>query len=168
MNVSKMRELLNEKLKVVYFYLLKMGAIKEDAEDIIQDTAYKFLLYIDSIKIENVDGWLFRVAVNQYYDLTKKNSRRKKILLHFNYKNLFEEITPESVMLRKELSVEIDEVLQQLKPKYRELLILKYSTGLTLKEIAEVYTMKEGSVKTVMARARAEFVEVYRRYEDGR
>lgn len=38
MDERKMNELLYEKLKVVYSYLLKMGATKEDAEDIIQDT----------------------------------------------------------------------------------------------------------------------------------
>lgn len=48
MNDSMMGEKLNDILKFVYSYLIKMGASKEDAEDIIQDTAYKFLQYIDS------------------------------------------------------------------------------------------------------------------------
>lgn len=37
MNDSMMGKKLNEVLKFVYSYLLKMGASKEDAEDIIQD-----------------------------------------------------------------------------------------------------------------------------------
>ena len=69
MNDSMMAKKLNEILKFVYSYLIKMGASKEDAEDIIQDTAYKFLQYIDSIQMDNIKSWLFRVAVNQYYDL---------------------------------------------------------------------------------------------------
>lgn len=66
MNDYMMGKKLNEILKFVYSYLLKMGASKEDAEDIVQDTAYKFLQYIDSVT--NTQSWLFRVAVNQYYD----------------------------------------------------------------------------------------------------
>lgn len=167
MDVPKWKHVLYEKLKVVYSYLLKMGATKEDAEDVIQETAYKFLLYIDSIKIENVDGWLFRVAVNQYYDLTRKKTKQNNILLAFNYRELLEEATPETIFIKKESSGEIEEILLKMKPKFRELLLLKYSTGLSLKEIAEVFNMTEGSVKTVLSRARAQFVKEYRRYKDG-
>lgn len=34
---------INKKLKAVYFLLIKMGAIKEDAKDIIQETAIQFV-----------------------------------------------------------------------------------------------------------------------------
>lgn len=133
MNDSMMEKKLNEILKFVYSYLIKMGASKEDAEDIIQDTAYKFLQYIDSVQIDNIQSWLFRVAVNKYYDLSRKKSKG---------------------------------ILTKLNPKYRQLLLLKYSTGLKINEIAELYSMKEGSVKTILHRARKEFIEQYRRYEN--
>ncbi|UFT99335.1 RNA polymerase sigma factor [Radiobacillus kanasensis] len=165
MNDSMMGIKLNEILKFVYSYLLKMGASKEDAEDIIQDTAYKFLQYMDSIKVTNIKSWLFRVAVNQYYDLTRKNSRRRDVLLKFNLTELLEEDTPEKAVLRSELEEDIHELLKRLKPKYRQLLLLKYSTGLRVQEIADLYDMKEGSVKTVLHRARKEFIQQYRRYD---
>ncbi|MFJ7994979.1 RNA polymerase sigma factor [Peribacillus frigoritolerans] len=164
MNDYMMGKKLNEILKFVYSYLLKMGASKEDAEDIVQDTAYKFLQYIDSVT--NTQSWLFRVAVNQYYDLTRKKSRRKEILLKFNIHELFEEDTPEIALLQSELVKDTHELLKRLKPKYRQLLLLKYSTGLKINEIAELYGMKEGSVKTILHRARKEFIEQYRRYDN--
>lgn len=163
MNDSMMGKKLNEVLKFVYSYLLKMGASKEDAEDIIQDTAYKFLQYIDSVGISNVQSWLFRVAINQYYDMTRKNSRRREILL-FNLQELFEEETPEKLLLQSELEKDIHELLNKLKPEHRQLLLLKYSTGLKINEIADLLGMKEGSVKTILHRARCEFIEQYRRY----
>ena len=166
MSDSMIAEKLNNILKFVYSYLIKMGASKEDAEDIIQDTAYKFLQYIDSIQIDNIQGWLFRVAVNQYYDLSRKKSRRRDVLLKFNVQEIFEEETPEKALLQSELERDIHEILTKLKPKYRQLLLLKYSTGLKIKEVAELYSMKEGSVKTLLHRARKEFIEQYRRYEN--
>nr|WP_106782004.1 RNA polymerase sigma factor [Lysinibacillus timonensis] len=166
MNDSMMGKKLNEILKFVYSYLIKMGASKEDAEDIIQDTAYKFLQYIDSFQIDNIQGWLFRVAVNQYYDMSRKKTRRKDILLKFNVQEIFEEETPEKVLMQSEQERDIHEILTKLKPKYRQLLLLKYSTGLKIYEIAELYSMKEGSVKTTLYRARKEFIEQYRRYEN--
>jgi RNA polymerase sigma factor (sigma-70 family) len=162
MNDNNLGRKLNEILRFVYAYLLKMGATKEDAEDIIQESAYKFLQTIDSIKIENIQSWLFRVAINQYYDMTRKQSRRKVILLEFKYQELFEEESPEETIIRNELDRDIHKILQKLKPKYRQFLLLKYSTGLKSSEIAELYGMKEGSVKTVLHRARKNFIEVYR------
>lgn len=61
---------------------------------------------------------------------------------------------------------DVQGILTKLNPKYRQLLLLKYSTGLKINEIAELYSMKEGSVKTILHRARKEFIEQYRRYEN--
>lgn len=98
--------------------------------------------------------------------MTRKKSRRKEILLKFNIHELFEEDTPESALLQSELVKDIHELLKRLKPKYRQLLLLKYSTGLKINEIAELYGMKEGSVKTILHRARKEFIEQYRRSDN--
>lgn len=163
MSDTMMDQKLYEYLKIVKSYLMKMGASKEDAEDIVQDTAYKFILYIDSINHKNVESWLFRVAVNGYYDLYRKRSRRQAIALKFNFQQLFEEFTPEQAVLENERKQDVEGVLKQLKPKHQQLLLLKYSLDLTIWEIAELYAMKEDSVKTTLYRARTEFVKEYRR-----
>lgn len=41
-----------------------MGAIKQDAEDVVQETAYQFIKYIAGIKVEQAEAWLFRVAIS--------------------------------------------------------------------------------------------------------
>lgn len=163
MDDSMMDQKLYEYLKIVKSYLLKMGASKEDAEDIVQDTAYKFILYIDSISHKNVESWLFRVAVNGYYDLYRKRTRRQAIDLKFNFQQLFEEYTPEQAVLDNERKQDLDGVLKRLKPKHQQVLLLKYSLDLAIREIAELYEMKEDSVKTTLYRARQEFVKEYRR-----
>ncbi|MDN7240895.1 RNA polymerase sigma factor [Planococcus sp. N028] len=163
MSDSMMEQKLYDYLKIVKAYLMKMGASKEDAEDIVQDTAYKFILYIDSISHKNVESWLFRVAVNGYYDLYRKRSRRQAITLKFNFQQLFEEFTPEEAVLQNERKQDVDDVLKKMKPKHHQLLILKYSLDLAIREIAELCDMKEDSVKTTLYRARKEFVKEYRR-----
>ena len=163
MGDSLMDQKLVDYLKIVKSYLMKMGASKEDAEDIVQDTAYKFILYIDSISHKNVESWLFRVAVNGYYDLYRKRSRRQAIDLKFNYHQLFEEFTPEQAVLDNERKQDVDGVMKRLKPKHQQVLLLKYSLDLAIREIAELYEMKEDPVKTTRYRARQEFVKEYRR-----
>ncbi|EON70803.1 sigma factor [Lysinibacillus sphaericus] len=76
---------LQEKLKTIQFTLLKMGAGKQDAEDILQETAYQFSKYIDGIDTEFAEAWLYRVAINKYYDALKNKKLtnvlpRKRVL----------------------------------------------------------------------------------------
>ncbi|MBS4223506.1 RNA polymerase sigma factor [Lederbergia citrea] len=168
MNESILGEKLYEQLEIVKRYLIKMGASLQDAEDVVQDTAYKFLIYIDSMNIRHIEAWLFRAAVNQYVDLCRKRTRQRNILLKFNYEELFEEYTPEAAILQKELKADISSLLDRLKPKYAEVLLLKYSADLKVTDIAVLYDMKANSVKTMLYRARKDFIKEYRRYEDER
>lgn len=49
MKNDNLEDLLIEESKVIFKYLIKIGASKENAEDIIQETLYKTLKNIDSI-----------------------------------------------------------------------------------------------------------------------
>lgn len=163
MSESIMDQKLYECLQNVKNYLMKIGASKEDAEDIVQETAYKFILYMDSIGSHPVESWLYRVAVNGYYDLYRKGSRRQEILLKFNFQKLIEENTPEVALIQNEVKKDVESVLRKLKPKQQQLLLMKYSMGLAIREIGAIVEMKEQSVKTNLYRARKEFIREYRR-----
>lgn len=163
MNDFKIDQKLFDCLQKVKSYLIKMGASKEDAEDVVQDTAYKFILYFDSVDPDHVESWLFRVAVNGYYDLYRKGSKRQAILLKFKFQELVEEATPEGALIQKEGMQGIENVLIKLKPKHQQLLVMKYSMGLAIREIGALVEMKEQSVKTTLYRARKDFIQEYRR-----
>jgi DNA-directed RNA polymerase specialized sigma24 family protein len=57
---------LHEKTATIFKYLIKNGANPRDAEDIVQEALYKFIIYIDSVDPNKAYSWLFRVAINQY------------------------------------------------------------------------------------------------------
>ncbi|MDM5233040.1 RNA polymerase sigma factor [Lysinibacillus pakistanensis] len=157
---------LQEKLKAVYFTLLKMGANKQDAEDILQETAYQFIKYIDGIDANYAEAWLYRVAINKFYDALRKKKHANNYVLTFNLQDLLDEQTPESYVLQKEAQTTIQQTLSMLQPKEMELLILKYSAELTLNEIAILFQTTDKSIKTQLARARKKFSEVFERTGD--
>ncbi|MGG3887568.1 RNA polymerase sigma factor [Metabacillus fastidiosus] len=166
MNDRNLGEKLNFHLRRVYSYLLRMGATHQDAEDIIQETAYKFLIYIESMEIKKIESWLFRVAINLYYDFYRKQTNRQTILMTFEIQELFDDFSPEKAVIQKDHSNEIHKILNELKPVHKQLLILKYSTGLKIDEIAALLEMKQGTIKTTLHRARRAFIEIYRRKKD--
>jgi len=58
-------DLLKEKMKMLYRYLLKLGVNEADSHDVIQDTMIKALSYIGEIEAAKLNSWLFRVALNK-------------------------------------------------------------------------------------------------------
>lgn len=64
---------LNDEMNVVYNYLRKLKITHMDAQDIVQETTYKFLLHYDAIRTSNIRSWLIRVALNIFYDQLRKN-----------------------------------------------------------------------------------------------
>ncbi|MBS4219956.1 sigma-70 family RNA polymerase sigma factor [Bacillus sp. FJAT-49711] len=156
---------LQEKLHSVYLTLMKMGASKEDAEDITQDTAIQFLQYIDGIEIKYAQAWLYRVAINKYYDLLKKKKSQEKYILAFDVNQLFDFNTPEGFLLQKEIQLDVQRVLKQLKPKEAEILLMKYSADFSLKDIAILFDATDKTIKTQLARARQKLVRLL---EEGR
>lgn len=92
---------LNTELNVVYRYLRKINISHEDAQDIVQETAYKFLLYYDSIRASKIRSWLIRVAINYHHDQYRKNKRIELGLKDDQIDQLSKDL-PENILLHKE------------------------------------------------------------------
>ncbi|MGF6949088.1 RNA polymerase sigma factor (sigma-70 family) [Neobacillus sp. B4I6] len=155
-----MYQLIQEKMKQLNRYLIRLGADRNDAEDIVQETIYKGILYIDSIDPEKFSAWLFKVALNRYYDLCRK---KKRIEVPIESVIIEDSGIPEDLLIQKEIREEIEHVLEQLTPIHKQLLILKYELDLSYKEISSLLDVKEGLVKTYLFRARKQFQKIYRR-----
>lgn len=156
---------LNKELNVVYNYLRKLGIPHMDSQDIVQETAYKFLLYYDTIRTPKVRGWLIRVALNIFHDHYRKN---KHILLGWEEDliTIYSKDSPEDILISNENWTLIQEILSKMKPRFRELIFLKYILNLNYQEISSLLDMKLNTVKTYLARARRDFICIYRRYKN--
>ena len=156
---------LQEKTGIIFKYLLKMGASARDAEDIVQEALYKFMLYIDSVDPTKTYSWLFRVSINQYYDLCRKQKKE----MHASFDNLEfvdESFLPEDFIQQNEMKKEIQVVLDQLPTLQKQLLLLKYEMELSYAEMAELLDLNTGTIKTYLFRARKTFKELYRKEQE--
>ncbi|WP_175639425.1 RNA polymerase sigma factor [Metabacillus schmidteae] len=160
-------EVLNRELNIVFRYLLKKGVPHLDAQDAVQETAYKYLKYSDSIRSTKVRSWLIRVALNYYYDQCRKN---KKYILHLEEEMVGLQVDelPEFIILAKERAEEFSRLLIKLKPLYSELLLLKYESDLFYAEISQLMGISTGSVKANLFRARRSLLKYYKEDHDGR
>lgn len=131
-----------------------------DAEDILQEVWYQFSRVVDTEPIEQVSGWLFRVARNRITDNYRK--QREDLLEDYAYEDndgdvLFKDIlladehTPETEMLRQVFWEALLEALEELPENQRNVFIWNELEGQTLQEIADRIGV---SVKTIISRKR--------------
>jgi RNA polymerase sigma-70 factor (ECF subfamily) len=158
MNDELINKLFKDNMKIIYKYLLKIGCSHHDAEDIIQDTMCKFIEYTNVIDIDKASSWLFKVALNKYYDLCRRRSKYPSI--NIDDKNFILSIFNE-VNTQCNDQIDIKSILSRLNPTYRNLLILKYDIGLSYKDISKVLDMSEDKIRTYLYRARRSFKVEY-------
>lgn len=170
MSNENLEDLLMNEMKVIFKYLIKIGAKKEDAEDIVQDTVCKAIINIDSIDEEKIVSWLFKVSINSYYNLYNKNKKKDEYVMfqEVDIGQLMNDIYIEEQILNKELNEYINIALNTLKPSYSNLLKLKYFMNLSYKEISSLLDINEDQVKTYLYRARNKFKEVWEGLSYGR
>lgn len=142
-----------------------MGVTKEDTEDIVQDTLYKALKYIDSIDSRTARAWLFRVALNEFYNIYRKNKRN--ICIDINDIDILDFLTEsaEDTVIGVEKGKDIRDTLEKLQPVYKELLTLKYIIGFSYRDISEFTGYSKDKVKIYLYRARNKFKELWKRSE---
>ncbi len=151
----------------IYNVIFRLVGDWAEAEDLALETFWK--LYQDPPSgRENLEGWLYRVAVNQGLNALRATKRRKNYEQEAGAQAL-EEIPstqPENEVERAEQRREVQAVLAQMKPRSAKLLVLR-QTGLSYKELAAVLKVKPSSVGTLLARAEDEFEKVYRQLQGG-
>lgn len=164
MNNELINEIFKQKMNIIYRYLIKLGCSKEDADDIVQDTFYKALKYIDGIQTDKLSSWLFKVAINKYYDLCRKNNRYIHVSIDEEIfkESLTDKNLSEDYLLNLERKEEILKVLNSISDIQKNLLIFKYELDLSYKEISELLDINENTVKTYLFRAREQFKKMWR------
>lgn len=159
-----LEKLFANKMNIIYKYLIKIGCNPADAEDIVQDTLLKAVIHLEAINSDKITSWLFKVALNSYYDLGRKNKKFPLVSLEVEIilNNIStEDHLPEKYILDSEKKKQVSMVLEDLNPIYKNLLVLKYDVGLSYREIAEILDINEQTVKTYLYRAKQKFRDIW-------
>src|SRR5215831_16833287 len=136
------------------------------AEDLTQET---FVRVFARRKEYQASGkfstWLWRIALNLCYDELRRRQRREKTI--FNEEGgeplaVLEAFTaadaaPDRSLAERERSGMVQRALDELPEIYRAVLVLRHYEDLKFREIAEVLGVPEGTVKSRMAEALAQF-----------
>jgi RNA polymerase sigma-70 factor (ECF subfamily) len=102
--------------------------------------------------------WLYRVAVNLARQWLRQ---RREIPATNSLPEVSEPPQAEGALLAAERDQQVRRALLKLKPIHREVLGLRFSSQLSLGEMAEVLGLSLGTVKSRLSRALASFHQAY-------
>ena len=132
------------------------------AEELTSNTFYKALDKIGSFRWMNVpfSAWLYRIAANEINSYFRKNKNRSEIQLDSisektedEFEKADKEITAaEDEVARNRLFTELHTAIQSLKPKYQEVIVLRYFEKKSMIEISQILDKAEGTVKSLLHR----------------
>ena len=121
----------------------------EDCEDAVQEAILKAYANIEQLrKPQYFKTWLVRILLNECYTITRK--RGKELPLNEEVAN---QIDGENSFVKEEYQ-ELYDGMKQLAEKDRLCIQLFYVEGYSVKEIAQIFHIPEGTVKSRLSRAR--------------
>jgi RNA polymerase sigma-70 factor (ECF subfamily) len=149
----------------VYSVIFRLVGDKAEAEDLALETFWKLYRNPPS-KRDNLNGWLYRVAVNQGLNALRARYRRNRYEEQAVTQSLEDHASthPEVELERAEQRREVQAVLARMKPRSAKLLVLRQS-GLSYKALADAVKVRPSSVGKLLARAEDEFERIYRQLQ---
>ena len=155
--------LLKKYRDTIYYMLLKMVKNKNDAEDLTIEAFGKAFRNLSQYTPKYAfSTWLFRIASNNCIDFLRKK-RAITIPIDTTSENnegysgiviQATDLNPEEHMIKNQKAEELMEIVQQLKPRYRQLIELRYFKEFSYDEIAQHMQLPLGTVKAQLFRAR--------------
>lgn len=164
-------ELMGRYRDAIYFMVLKMINNPSDAEDLTIEAFGKAFKKIDQYQPTYAfSTWLFKIASNNCIDFLRKK-KIKNISIYNNPAeaennandglNIETSISiqsdapdPEEALIKDQKKVLLRELVDNLKPRYKQLVELRYFKEFSYEEIAEELDIPIGTVKAQLFRAR--------------
>lgn len=153
----------------INYMLLKMVHNRDDADDLTIEAFGKAFLNLEKYTPDFAfSTWLYRIALNNAIDFIRKKKLNTLSLDNDNdesSKYAYSKIKtsaldPEESIIKDQRAFLMRTILNELNPKYKTLIELRYFDELSYEEIAEKLNMPLGTVKAQLFRARNILYEI--------
>lgn len=156
----------------VYNFQLQRVDNEEDAEDITIQTFSKAFDKINTFNEEyQFKTWLISISKNIHIDfLRKKKSSINTTTTREQEEEIFRIVddapTPEDKLITEQNLAKLLRDIKQLKPKYQEVINLRYFQELSYKEIAEQLNEPINNIKVKLLRAKKLLAEIIKKNKE--
>jgi RNA polymerase sigma-70 factor (ECF subfamily) len=155
--------LVDKHRNAIYHIIQRIVHNEEVARDLVQETFMKAFSSLATYRSEyRFSTWLYKIAANSSIDyLRKKRIQALSLDRPVDTGDGSMEIevpdnsfNPELALVRKQQRFSIEEAIDSLPPKYREVIIYRHKDDKSYEEIADLLSIPVGTVKARIFRAR--------------
>ena len=158
-------ELVRPYQKLVYSMAVTVVKNEHEAEDVSQEALFKAFKNLSQFRGEcKFSTWIIQITLNEARHRVRKQQRAREDSIDCGLESEegdyipidladWREI-PSEALQRKELRTALERAISDLKPIYRDVLVLRDIEHLNVAETAETLNISEASVKTRLLRAR--------------
>ena len=133
-----------------YGYFYRLTGNNDISDELLSELFVKLVEKIGSYKGGSFESWLFKIASNIFHDHLRSKQRRKKLLE--SQVAEFESGTKELKQSEGELADKLQIQFGRLDEDTRELIMLRFYSQLSFKEIAELRSEPIGTTLAKMHR----------------
>ena len=147
--------------KMVLRIALKYTGDSDDAKDIYQEVFIRVYKNIGRFQFKSeFSTWLFRITSNVCISFKRKYNKQNHFSLNDEDNSGYlsaipddEGLSPDNLAVNSEHGVKINEALNTLSPNQKMSFLLKHYEGYKIREIAEMMSCKEGTIKKYLFEA---------------
>jgi len=155
MQLRQYEDLLAQLAVELQRYLIGRGAKREVAEDICQDVFVKVLEMELVLPPGELRPYLYRVAWSTYLDDYRRKRRYRELVTQY--------LRPEREQADFEVDEDLQNALDKLSERERELLLLRYDQDLSIREVAVRLKVTPAAIKMRLHRVHRKLKKILRR-----
>jgi RNA polymerase sigma-70 factor (ECF subfamily) len=166
---------------IVRFRMSKELRSKLESMDIVQDTLIQALRGLDGFTYKNEGDfvrWLSKIAENELRGSLRKlhadkRDIRKDVRLDYDRSTTADRYagmpipvdatTPSVIFSKRDELARLEKAIDELKPEYREVIVLTKIDGLSYKEMGQRLGKSDEAVRKLVSRAMAELTVAFKR-----
>jgi RNA polymerase sigma-70 factor (ECF subfamily) len=140
----------------IYAKCLSMLGDPALAKDAAQEVFMKIFLNLSRFNAKSkFSTWVYSITYNYCIDFIRRDKKQQAIFTDDLERapDLAEDEVSDKILLELEYE-QLNEVLRQLKPGDRAILLMKYQDGESIKDIAEQFGKTESAIKMQIKRAK--------------
>ena len=164
-------QLIDKHRKRVLDYIRMLVKDADVADDIFQETFIKVIRFIDEKRYTDNGkflSWVLRIAHNQVIDYFRQTKQQNKITeSDAGYDILgtmkFSERTVEDNLVAGQIEDDVRRLVETLPDEQREVVMMRYYSGLSFKEIADLTNV---SINTALGRMRYALINLRKKIKE--
>ncbi len=138
--------------KVARYIFIRIGN-QQESEDLASETFVKALRSLDSYQERGLpmEAWIFKIAHNIVVDYLRKVS--KKQMVNLDEVTIADDSNPEEAAVSNDQIARVTKALGGLSPSQREVIALRFFSGLSSTECGKVMGKQPGAVREMQSAA---------------